>query len=118
MRYIAIEEFCSHHGVEVMLVREFADFGLIQLHQAEDGEFVPDEEISRLERMLRLSQELDVNLAGIEIIMHMREELKQLRREAATLRYRLQQLEAERTHRLVTQPQARGFIIDYSGLER
>jgi chaperone modulatory protein CbpM len=117
MKYIAIEEFCSHHGVEVMLVREFADFGLVQLHKAESGEFVPDEEVSHLERMLRLSQELGVNMEGIEIIMHMREELKQLRREANQLRYRLGQLEQERTHRLVTQPQAQGFLIDYSGLE-
>jgi chaperone modulatory protein CbpM len=115
MRYIAIEEFCSYHGVEVMLVREFADFGLVQLHKAENQEFVPDEEVSRLERMLRLSQELGVNLEGIEVILQMREELKQLRREAAQLRYRIGQLEQERTHRLVIQPQARGFIIDYSG---
>jgi hypothetical protein len=47
----------------------------------------------------------------------MREELKQLRREADQLRYRLRQLEEERTHRLVTLPQTRGFIIDYTGTE-
>ena len=115
MRYIAIEEFCSHHGVEVVLVREFADFGLVQLHKTENQEFVPMEEVSRLERMLRLSQELGVNLEGIEVILQMREEIKQLRREAAQLRYRIGQLEQERTHRLVIQPQTQGFIIDYSG---
>jgi chaperone modulatory protein CbpM len=117
MKYLAVEEFCTHHGVEVMLVREFADFGLIQLFVEEDREFVPDEEVSRLERMLRLSQELEVNKEGIDIILHMREELKQLRREADQLRYRLRQLEEERTHRLVTQPQTRGFIIDYTGTD-
>jgi chaperone modulatory protein CbpM len=117
MRYIAVEEFCTHHGVEVMLVREFADFGLIQLRVEENQEFVADEEVSRLERMLRLSQELGVNKEGIDIILHMREELKQLRREAAQLRYRLQQLEEERTHRLVIQPQTRGFLIDYSDMD-
>jgi chaperone modulatory protein CbpM len=114
MKYIAVEEFCTHHGVEVMLVREFADFGLVQLSVQENGEFVPDEEVSRLERMLRLFQDLEVNKEGIDIILHMREELKQLRREAAQLRYRLRQLEEERTHRLVTQPQVLGFLIDYS----
>jgi hypothetical protein len=114
MRYIAVEEFCNHHGVEVMLIREFADFGLIQLSVQENKEFVPDEEVSRLERMLRLFQELEVNKEGIDIILHMREELKQLRRETGFLRYRLRQLEEERTHRLVTHPQSGGFIIDYS----
>jgi chaperone modulatory protein CbpM len=114
MKYIAVEEFCTHHGVEVMLVREFADFGLIRLFVEQNREFVPDEEVSRLERMLRLSQELEVNKEGIDIILHMREELKQLRQEADRLRYRLRQLEAERTHRLLTQPQTRGFLIDYT----
>jgi hypothetical protein len=114
MKYIAVEEFCSHHGVEVMLIREFADFGLIRLTVQENQEFVSAEEVSRLERMLRLFQDLEVNKEGIDIILQMREELKQLRQEAAQLRYRLRQLEEERTHRLVLQPQARGFIIDYS----
>jgi chaperone modulatory protein CbpM len=117
MKYIAIEEFCSHHGVEVMLVREFADFGLIQLTRQEDQDFVAPEEVSRLERMLRLARDLEVNKEGIDIILHMREELQQLRREAAALRYRIRQLEEERTHRLVSQPQARGFIIDYSATD-
>jgi chaperone modulatory protein CbpM len=117
MKHIAVEEFCLLHGVEVVLVREFADFGLLQLRVEENREFVPAEEVSRLERMLRLSQDLEVNKEGIDIILHLREELQQLRREAANLRYRLGQLEAERTHRLVTQPQARGFIIDYTGMD-
>lgn len=117
MKYIAVEEFCSHHGVEAVLVREFADFGLIRLHVEENREFVPDEEVGQLERMLRLSRDLEVNKEGIDIILHMREELKQLRREAEYLRYRLQQLEAERTHRLVTRPRDRGFFIDYTGLD-
>lgn len=117
MKYIAVEEFCNHHGIEVMLLREFAEFGLVDLYVEENREFLPDVEVSRVERMLRLSQELEVNKEGIDIILHMREELKQLRREAANLRYRLQQLEAERTHWLVTQPQSQGFIIDYSGMD-
>jgi chaperone modulatory protein CbpM len=117
MKYIAVEEFCTHHGVEIMLIREFADFGLIELSVQESGEFVPDEEVSRLERMLRLFRELEVNKEGIDIILHMREELKQLRRETADLRHRLRQLEEERTNRLVSLPQTQGFIIDYSGMD-
>jgi len=117
MRYIAIEAFCSHHGVEVMLVREFADFGLIRLERQEDKEVVPEEEVTRLERMLRLSQELEVNKEGIAIILQMREELKQLRRETMQLRYRLGQLEEERTHRLLTQARNLGFLMDYPGFD-
>ena len=93
MRYIAVEEFCNHHGIEVKLIREFADFGLVALHVENSQEYLPDKAISRLERTLRLFQELEVNKEGIEVILHMRKQLKKLRRQQENLQYRLQQLE-------------------------
>jgi hypothetical protein len=110
MRYIAIEEFCHHHGVEVNLIREFADFGLFALHVQDNQEFVPGAAINRLERMLRLFQELEVNKEGIEVILHMRRRLKKLRQKHAQLQYRLQQLEQAKPS--VSGPSRSHFIID------
>ncbi|GEO06194.1 hypothetical protein AAE02nite_38580 [Adhaeribacter aerolatus] len=93
MKYIAIEEFCSHHGVEITLIREFAAFGLVPLHVENNREFLPDKAITRLERTLRLFRDLDVNKEGIEVILRMRKQLKKLRREHEKLLNRLQQLE-------------------------
>ena len=100
MKYIAIEEFCNYHGIEVTLVQEFADFGLVQVHVQDNQQFVPDTDIAELERMLRLSRDLGVNKEGIEIILNMRQELKRLRRQKQKLNYRLQQLEAEKQQQL------------------
>src|SRR3712207_191600 len=93
MKYIAIEEFCNLHGVEVRLIREFADFGLVPLHVENNQEFLPDKAISRLERTLRLFRDLEVNKEGIEVILHMRKQLKKLHREHEVLLRRLHQLE-------------------------
>jgi DNA-binding transcriptional MerR regulator len=117
MRYINIEEFCSHYGVEITLIQEFAEFGLVQLHVRDNREVLPDADITRLERMLRLFRDLGVNKEGIEVILNMREEIEQLRQEADQLRYRLQQLEAEKQQQLSHLPHARGFIIDYFDFE-
>ncbi len=97
MKYIAIEEFCNHYGVEVTLIREFADFGLIALHVENNQEYLPDKSISRLERTLRLFQDLEVNKEGIEVILHMRKQLKKLRQEHERLLSRLHQLESQET---------------------
>lgn len=117
MRYIAIEEFCHHHGIEATLIQEFADFGLVQVHVQDNRQFVPGTDIARLERMLRLARDLGVNKEGIEIILNMRQELKKLRRQKQKLSYQLQQLEAEKQQQLHHLPQARGIIINYSDFE-
>jgi chaperone modulatory protein CbpM len=103
MNYIAIEEFCSHHGVQVTLIREFADFGLVHLQEKENQAFVPAEEIEKLERLLRLHSELGINTEGLDIILNMRDQLVSLNSELETIRYRLRQLEQEQNLRLFGQ---------------
>jgi chaperone modulatory protein CbpM len=114
MKYIAIEEFCNHHGVEVTLIREFAEFGLVPLHVENNREFLPGKSINRLERTLRLFRDLEVNKEGIEVILHMRKQLKKLRREHEQLLNRLQQLESQGTS---GQFGSRNFIIQEIDLE-
>jgi hypothetical protein len=100
MNYIAIEEFCTHHGVQVRLVQEFADFGLVHLQEEAQQAFVPEAEIEKLERLLRLYSELGINKEGLEIILNMRDQLLNLNSELETIRYRLQQLEKEQDLKL------------------
>lgn len=115
MKYITIEEFCNHHGVEAQLIREFADFGLVHLQTEQDQEVLVGSEINRVERMLRLAQDLDLNPEGIDIILNMRQELLRLRRRTQRLQNRLRQLEQERRWLLLEGPQQQGFIVDLSG---
>ena len=100
MNYIAIEEFCTHHRVQVRLVQEFADFGLVHLQEEAQQAFVPEAEVEKLERLLRLYSELGINKEGLEIILNMRDQLLNLNSELETIRYRLQQLEKEQDLKL------------------
>ncbi len=112
MNYIAIEEFCQHHGGEMRLIQEFAAFGLVQLQSSPNGPVVPASEIKQLERMLRLALDLDLNPEGIDVILNMRQEMLRLRRQTLRLQNRLRQLEQERYWQLMEGPQSRGHIID------
>ena len=100
MNYIEIEKFCTHHGVQVTLVREFADFGLVQLQEEEQKAVLPEAEIEKLERLLRLYNELGINKEGLEIILNMRDQLVSLHSELETIKYRLKQLEEEQNLKL------------------
>lgn len=100
MNYIEIEKFCTHHGIQVTLVREFADFGLVHLQEQEQKAMLPEAEIEKLERMLRLYNELGINKEGLEIILNMRDQLVSLNSELEAIRYRLKQLEEEQNLKL------------------
>jgi MerR family transcriptional regulator/heat shock protein HspR len=55
-----------------------------------------EEDVEKLEMILRLTRELGVNLAGVEVILSMREQIEQLQREMEeTIRQLRGELELE-----------------------
>src|SRR5512139_824418 len=50
-----------------------------------------EEDVERLEMILRLTRELGVNLAGVEVILAMREKMEQMQQEMETSVRRLQE---------------------------
>jgi len=55
-----------------------------------------EEDVEKLEMILRLTRELGVNLAGVEVILSMREQIEQLQREKEeTIRQLRGELELE-----------------------
>jgi MerR family transcriptional regulator/heat shock protein HspR len=59
-----------------MLLETLASEGLIVVKHSTEGEAVLSEaDADRLCVIVRLMRDLDVNIAGVEVIMHMRDEL-------------------------------------------
>jgi chaperone modulatory protein CbpM len=111
-KYVTVEEFSRFHQLDLTIIHEFIDFGLVEVHQVDEEACLPAEDLERVERLTRLYRELDINKEGIDIILHLREQLVALQEEKEALQYRLQQLEQERQHLLHHSPQRRTIIID------
>ncbi|MGE5809427.1 MAG: heat shock protein transcriptional repressor HspR [Nitrospirota bacterium] len=59
-----------------------------------------EEDVEKLEMILRLTRELGVNLAGVEVILSMREKMEQMQKEMEeTVRQLREELEREIRHR-------------------
>jgi MerR family transcriptional regulator/heat shock protein HspR len=59
-----------------------------------------EEDVEKLEMILRLTRELGVNLAGVEVILTMREKMEQMQQEMEqTIRQLREELEREIRHR-------------------
>lgn len=92
-KYITLQQFADFHQVSVTLIREFADFGLIEIRQTENISCIYSDDMEKYERAIRLHKELGVNKEGIEIIIGMREKLTTMQNELNRLRHLLKKHE-------------------------
>ncbi|GAB2700762.1 hypothetical protein GCM10027037_27080 [Mucilaginibacter koreensis] len=88
-QYITIQEFCGYHHVEYTFVDALTEAGLVQITTIDKTHMIAESELPRLERMIRLHQELDINVAGLEAISHLLERVQAMQEDMRQLRSRL-----------------------------
>lgn len=93
INYISIEELADFHKVKTTVVREFADFGLINIQVIEEKPCVIETDLDRCESAIRLYRDLSVNKEGIEIILEMREKHAALKKELMLLKHKIKKHE-------------------------
>ncbi len=86
---ILAQTLCSHYNIEISFVDTLNSMGLIHIEIIEQSQFIHQDQISHLERIIRLHNELNVNLEGIDIVLNLLEKEKELRNELNALKNRL-----------------------------
>ncbi len=77
-----ISAIADHYGVHQQTLRLYEREGLLKPSRSDGNvRLYADEDIERLEVILKLTRDLGVNLAGVEIILNMREKMDQMQRE-------------------------------------
>lgn len=79
MRYLKVQEVCAELGVDDRLLAAVCEEGLIHIKRTADDEMVVSAEDAERLRLVVLLGEMDVNLPGAEVILHMREEILAMR---------------------------------------
>lgn len=92
---ISTDEFCIHHNIEFSFIRNLEEFGLVETISVEQVKYIPENQLEKLERMLRLHRDLDINTEGIDTIGHLVEKIKELQQEVVVLKNRLRLYEDE-----------------------
>ncbi|TCD10175.1 MerR family transcriptional regulator [Pedobacter frigidisoli] len=86
---ISIKDVCAHHQVEINFIQSLEDFGLIQTKIVKKTTFLDTDELSKLERYLRLSQDLEINLEGLHAVSHLLNQLQEVQKELNSLKNEL-----------------------------
>lgn len=77
-----ISAVADYYGIHQQTLRLYEREGLLKPSRSEGNvRLYTDEDIERLEVILKLTRDLGVNLAGVEIILNMREKMDQMQRE-------------------------------------
>ena len=72
----------EEYGVHPQTLRLYEREGLIKPSRSAKGtRYYTEEDVERLELILNLTRDLGVNLAGVEIILNMREKMNRMQRE-------------------------------------
>ncbi|MBK0383987.1 hypothetical protein I5M32_13545 [Pedobacter sp. SD-b] len=93
--YIPIATLCTHYNVEMSLIKDLDDNGLIPIIQIEKSPCIHQDFISSLEKMLRLHEDLQINVAGIDTIFNLLNRVEAMQLELRSLKNRLKIYEDE-----------------------
>lgn len=86
---IPAREFCIHHQIEMGFIYSLREYGLVEVISNEGNEYLSADKLNELEKIIRLHYDLDVNMEGIDVILHL---LKQLADAEHELSYAKKQL--------------------------
>ncbi len=86
---ISTNDFCTWHEVEYTFISTLHEAGLVEISVIDQTEYIPETELQKLERMIRMHQELDINVAGIEAITHLLQRVEAIQEEVRNIKNRL-----------------------------
>lgn len=86
---ITVNDFCVYHNVEYTFVDYLADAGLVKVKIVNKTNYIPIDEIQKLERLVRLHNELEINEPGVAAINNLLQKLEDMQQEMSYLKSRL-----------------------------
>ena len=86
---ILIDTVCSHHNIEVSFVSSLQEYGLIEVVEVADHQYLSNEQLKDFEKIMRLHYELNINLEGIDAIAHLLQRIDDLQQELVAAKNKL-----------------------------
>jgi chaperone modulatory protein CbpM len=92
---ISTNDFCTWHQVEYTFISSLREAGLVEITIVDKTEYIPETQLQKLEKMVRLHHDLDINIAGIEAITHLLDRLEAIQENMRTLKNKLSLYEGD-----------------------
>ena len=87
--FIPVTVICQHYNVEVSFVDALHEFNLIEFEQIENERYIHVHQLSEVEKIIRLHNELDINAEGLDAVLHLLQKIKDMQKEINLLKGKL-----------------------------
>lgn len=95
---IPADQFCTQHNIELSFISTLHESGLINIVTVEQTQFIPEDHLPDLEKLVRLHYDLDINLEGLEAITYLIQRIESLQNELRQTRRKLRLYEDDTAH--------------------
>jgi len=89
MKKISVQQFCIHYDVSPSFMDALSTFELVEFLIEENDKYIRIDDINRVERLMRMHFELDVNFEGLDVISNLIDKINTQEKELIELRNRL-----------------------------
>ncbi len=86
---VTARDFCSHHHIEISFIESLSDYGLIETRRISEEIYLIPDQLGRLEKIVALHFQMDINLEGIEAIENLLTRMEDLQHEISSLKNKL-----------------------------
>ncbi len=83
---IAAKDVCNCYSIDYVFINELSSYGLINVVTVQEDNFISYDDLPKVEKLIRLHQELDINVEGLEAICNLLENIEQLQHEVDHLK--------------------------------
>lgn len=94
---ISTTDFCTYYQVDYSFINSLQEHGLIEITTVDEQPFIEESNLLKIEKLVRLHYELDINLEGIEVITYLLSRIKNMQQEIITLKNKLSLYENDQT---------------------
>jgi chaperone modulatory protein CbpM len=92
--FIPVEILCRQHGIEVSFISSLQEYGLVEIITVNEADCIPANYLPETEKLVRLHDELGLNMEGLDVITHLLQRMKKMQEEMLILRNRLRLYES------------------------
>jgi hypothetical protein len=86
---VSVNEIMIHHQLDEAFINKVENYQLVSFVIKNSQKFIIADEMPRMEKIIRLHYDLDINMEGIEVIKNMLDRMEALQDEVRKLQNRL-----------------------------
>jgi chaperone modulatory protein CbpM len=88
-KFIPLHKLCELYKVKMSFFSSLNEIGLIEIITIEESNYIHQDKINDIEKMIRMHIDLDINIEGIDIAINLLQKIDELENELISLKNRL-----------------------------